>query len=81
MGEGLPGNTGGAPPPFALGSRIAGYRLEEEIGAGGMAVVFRALDERLGRFVALKLLTPWLAADEDFRHRFLRESRAAGRRR
>ena len=77
MGEGLPGDTGGVPPPFALGSRIAGYRLEEEIGAGGMAVVFRALDERLDRFVALKLLTPWLAADEDFRHRFLRESRAA----
>ena len=77
MGEGLPGNTGGVPPPFSLGSRIAGYRLEEEIGAGGMAVVFRALDERLDRFVALKLLTPWLAADEDFRHRFLRESRAA----
>ncbi|MFZ0189737.1 MAG: protein kinase [Streptosporangiaceae bacterium] len=77
MGEGLSGNTGGAPPPFASGSRIAGYRLEEEIGAGGMAVVFRALDERLDRFVALKLLTPWLAADEDFRHRFLRESRAA----
>ena len=77
MGEGLPGNTGGVPPPFASGSRVAGYRLEEEIGAGGMAVVFRAFDERLDRFVALKLLTPWLAADEDFRHRFLRESRAA----
>jgi predicted ATPase/class 3 adenylate cyclase len=60
-----------------VGSRIAGYRLAEEIGAGGMAVVFRALDERLDRFVALKLLTPWLAADEEFRHRFLRESRAA----
>jgi Protein kinase domain len=77
VGEGLPGNTGGVPPPFALGSRVAGYRLEEEIGAGRTAVVFRAFDERLDRFVALKLLTPWLAADEDFRHRFLRESRAA----
>src|SRR5271170_4393987 len=42
-----------------------------------MAVVFRARDDRLDRLVALKLLTPWLAADEDFRHRFLRESRAA----
>jgi predicted ATPase/class 3 adenylate cyclase len=40
-------------------------------------VVFRARDERLDRLVALKLLTPWLAADEEFRHRFLRESRAA----
>jgi predicted ATPase/class 3 adenylate cyclase len=77
VGEGLPGTTGGVAPSFAVGSRIAGYRLEEEIGAGGMAVVFRALDERLDRFVALKLLTPWLAADEEFRRRFLRESRAA----
>jgi predicted ATPase/class 3 adenylate cyclase len=60
-----------------VGSRIAGYHLEGEVGAGGMAVVFRARDERLDRPVALKLLAPWLAADEDFRHRFLRESRAA----
>jgi serine/threonine protein kinase len=62
---------------FAAGSRIAGYRLEEEIGRGGMAVVFRARDERLGRLVALKILAPALAADESFRHRFIRESRAA----
>jgi serine/threonine-protein kinase len=42
-----------------------------------MAVVFRALDERLGRQVALKVLAPGLAADEAFRHRFIRESRSA----
>jgi hypothetical protein len=58
-------------------SRIAGYRLEQRIGAGGMAVVYRARDERLGRLVALKILAPGLAADEEFRQRFVRESRAA----
>ena len=77
MGEGRPGVTGGRSPAPAAGSRIAGYRLAEEIGAGGMAVVFRAADERLGRLVALKILAPWLATDDAFRHRFLRESRAA----
>jgi serine/threonine protein kinase len=56
---------------------VAGYRLEEEIGRGGMAVVYRALDERLGRPVALKVLAPGLAADATFRQRFVRESRSA----
>ena len=61
----------------SAGSRVAGYLLEEQVGAGGMAVVFRARDERLDRLVALKVLAPWLAADAEFRQRFLRESRAA----
>ena len=59
------------------GSRVAGYRLEQQIGAGGMAVVFRARDERLDRLVALKIMTPAMAADDMFRQRFIRESRAA----
>ncbi len=68
------------PAPLAslrAGSLIAGYRLEAQVGAGGMAVVFRARDERLGRLVALKILAPVLAADPAFRRRFIAESRAA----
>src|SRR5208283_838141 len=52
-------------------------RLEEQIGRGGMAVVYRARDVQLGRNVALKLLSPVLALDDAFRQRFIRESRAA----
>jgi serine/threonine-protein kinase len=62
---------------FAPGSQIAGYRVEEQIGRGGMAVVYRAYDPRLDRHVALKILAPSLADDEAFRQRFIRESRAA----
>jgi ABC-type branched-subunit amino acid transport system substrate-binding protein/DNA-binding beta-propeller fold protein YncE/predicted Ser/Thr protein kinase len=63
--------------PLAPGSTFAGYRIEDEIGRGGMGVVYRATDLRLERPVALKLIAPELAADEDFRERFLRESRIA----
>ncbi len=62
---------------LAADSRIAGYWLEEQIGQGGMAVVFRARDERLHRLVALKVLAPALAGDGESRQRFIRESRAA----
>jgi serine/threonine protein kinase len=58
------------------GRQLAGYVIEEQVGAGGMAVVFRARDSVLGRLAALKVLSPTLAADEAFRVRFLRESRA-----
>jgi Protein kinase domain len=62
---------------LAPGDRVASYQIEEQIGTGGMAVVFRALDLRLDRQVALKVLAPRLAEDEAFRLRFIRESRAA----
>jgi len=65
------------PHDFTAGSVIAGYRLEQRIGRGGMAVVFRAHDSRLDRQVALKILAPGLAGDDEFRRRFIRESRAA----
>jgi serine/threonine protein kinase len=63
----VPGNTG----------QIASYEMVSELGRGGMAVVYRARDVRLGRWVALKVLGEDLARDEAFRRRFIRESRAA----
>ena len=63
---------GGPLAGLTAGSRVAGYLLEKLVGVGGMAVVFRARDERLGRVVALKLL----AGDEVVRKRFVREARA-----
>jgi YVTN family beta-propeller protein len=56
---------------------FAGYRIEEIVGRGGMGVVYRAIDTRLDRPVALKLVAPELAEDPRFRERFLRESRLA----
>jgi serine/threonine protein kinase len=59
------------------GTEIAGYRITSLIGRGGMAVVYCAKDMRLGRKVALKLLSPQLADNEQFRQRFIRESQLA----
>ncbi|WP_369243987.1 serine/threonine-protein kinase [Streptomyces sp. R41] len=64
-------------PSDLIGRTIAGYRIEEEIGRGGMAVVYRAKDLRLDRTVALKLLAPGLARNDTFRGRFTHESRVA----
>src|SRR3954453_22026165 len=57
-----------------LGER---YRLEGVVGSGGIAAVWRATDEQLGRPVAVKVISDALAAQQDFRARFEREARPA----
>ena len=59
------------------GSIVAGYRVEDELGRGAMAVVYRAIQLNLERAVALKILTAELAANEEFVARFFNEARAA----
>ena len=61
----------------APGRPFAGYRIEAVAGRGGMGVVYRAVQEGLERPVALKLIAPELARDQEFRARFVRESRLA----
>jgi serine/threonine protein kinase len=57
--------------------RIAGYTLLEQIGYGGMAVVYRARQETLDRTVAIKILSENMAASPEFMERFRREARTA----
>jgi Tol biopolymer transport system component len=59
------------------GTRIANYEIHAVIGAGGMGEVYRAYDERLHREVAIKVLPPSCAADQERLRRFEQEARAA----
>src|SRR5271165_683491 len=66
-------------PTLTPGQILGHFRLIEEIGAGGVGIVYRARDERLLRDVAVKVLNPKTLADDTASHRFRREALILGR--
>jgi hypothetical protein len=60
-----------------VGDQVGGYALLELVGEGGMGRVYRAVQPRLERIVALKVIRPEVASDEEFRERFRREMKLA----
>ncbi len=71
-----PGQNALVPDPL-IGRVLSHYRLDERLGAGGMGVLYRATDLKLGRSVAIKLLARHRVSEETAKTRFVREARAA----
>jgi TolB-like protein/tRNA A-37 threonylcarbamoyl transferase component Bud32 len=62
-----------------IGQTLTHYKIEDQLGAGGMGVVYRATDSKLGRSVAIKILSPKTLADDAARSRFRQEALALSR--
>src|SRR3972149_10522344 len=78
-GEARP-SRGRRPMPALIGQTLGGYRILSQIGKGGMATVYKAFQPSLDRYVAIKVLPPYYAAqDETFLRRFRQEARAVAR--
>ena len=75
----LRGGESMAPVRLAAGARLGSFEIVGPLGAGGMGEVYRARDTRLDRAVAIKVLSPGLAADPRSRERFEREARLISR--
>lgn len=64
---------------FCVGSNVGNYRIVSRLGEGGMGVVYEAVDERLDRTVALKVISDKFARDPEYRTRLFQEARSAAK--
>ncbi len=64
-------------PHLVIGRKLGHYEILSRLGEGGMGIVYKARDQHLDRFVAIKVLPPELVADPDRKRRFVQEAKAA----